>query len=266
MVLPLTPKQPQKVPLFKKRRFHLYHFKQKSLFLLPNLFSLGNAFFGFCSLIFIAREALVAGAYAILLGGLMDMLDGRIARYTGNSSAIGVQLDSLCDAVSFCVAPAFLMYFWQLKTFGIFGFLGCVFFLLTGIFRLARFNITHGAQAVYFLGIPTTIAACTLIVIFLNFENITFTCLYSWLLCAVVTLLGFLMISSFKFPTLKHLKKRWYTLGMLTAVAVNMILGFIKVSLIALCCYFLFVLIENIRLAFFSRTHSSDVWFLRKSN
>ncbi len=235
--------------LLSKRPFRFYPLKQKSLSLLPNLFTLGNAFFGFCSLIFVARESLIAGAYAILLGGLMDMLDGRIARYSGNASALGLQLDSLCDAVSFCVAPAFLIYFWQLKHFGILGLFVSALFLLAGVLRLARFNITHEAQTVYFLGIPTTIAAITLVLLFLNLEHITLSRTHNWFILTVVALLSFLMISPIKFPTLKHLKKKWYAIGILATIAFLMIFGFIKVGLVTIACYFIYAFIENILLA-----------------
>lgn len=251
MGLRATPKLPLKIRLFllKRRRFPLPPLKQKGLSLLPNLFTLGNAFFGFSALVFVAREDFVAGAYAILLGSLMDMLDGRIARYAGTSSELGLQLDSLCDAVSFCVAPAFLMFFWQLQTLGILGFCACALFLLTGVLRLARFNITHDAQTVYFLGIPTTIAAISLIVLFLNFQHIIFTPAQLWLLLGLVTLLSILMVSKLKFPTLKHIKRRWYAFGILATLVFFMVFGCIKMGFIVICCYFLFALEENIRLA-----------------
>lgn len=261
MVLQPTPQPPPKVALsFKKRRFRFYPFKQKSLSLLPNLFTLGNAFFGFSSLIFVTKEAFIAGAYAILLGGLMDMLDGRLARYAGSTSDLGLQLDSLCDAISFCVAPAFLMYFWQLKNLGLLGFAACAFFLLTGIFRLARFNLTHDAQTIYFLGIPTPLAAGTLVVFFLNFASHPFSRLQILLLFMLTLTLSILMVSSFKFPTLKHLKKQWCALGTLAALAFFMIFGLTKVGLIVIIGYFLFAFEENARLIFthkYPKKHSN---------
>ena len=235
--------------LWKRRQLRSYQFRKKGLSLLPNLFTLGNAFFGFCALIFVAQEAFVAGAYAILIGALTDMLDGRIARYTGCASTLGLQLDSLCDAISFCVAPAFFMYFWQLKSLGVIGFIVSAFFLLSGVLRLARFNVTHQAQSNYFIGVPTTIAACSLMVIFLNLEN-TILCRYhAWYLLVIVLLLALLMISTLKFPTLKQLKKKWYALGILGAAAFLLIFGFIQVSFIMLSCYFMFAIIDNIRMA-----------------
>lgn len=259
MVMQPTPQQqPPKISLsLKKRRFRLYPFKQKSLSLLPNLFTLGNAFFGFCSLVFVAKESLVAGAYVILLGGLMDMLDGRLARYAGSTSDLGLQLDSLCDAISFCVAPAFLMYFWQLRNLGILGFVACALFVLTGVLRLARFNITHEAQTLYFRGIPTTIAASTLVVFFLNFAKHTFGRSQILLLLALVTSLSLLMVSSLKFPTLKHLKKQWCALGTLAILAFFMIFGLTKMGLIVISCYFLFAFIENIRLVIAHQQHKT---------
>ncbi len=252
--------------LWRKRKLRSYQFRKKGLSLLPNLFTLGNAFFGFCALVFVAREALVAGAYSILIGGLMDMLDGRIARYTGCASTLGLQLDSLCDAISFCVAPAFFMYFWQLKGLGVIGFIVSAFFLLSGVFRLARFNVTNQAQSNYFFGVPTTIAACSLMVIFLNLEN-TILCRYhSWYLLIIVLLLSFLMISTLKFPMLKKLKKKWYALGILSAIAFLMIFGFMQVGFIMLSFYFMFAIIDNIRMAVISSFTSPISSALKKGS
>lgn len=230
---------------------HLARFrpiKRRSISLLPNLFTLGNAFFGFSSLVFIAKENFVAGAYAILLGSLMDMLDGRIARYTGSASDLGLQLDSLCDAISFCVAPAFLFYFWQLEPLGVLGLGACAFFLLTGVLRLARFNITHSAQTIYFLGVPTTLSAITLVLVSLNFQNVDFTLMQRWLILCLVITLGFLMISKIKFPALKKIKNTWYAVFFLMSLASFITFGCLKLGLFFVCFYFLFALEENIRI------------------
>lgn len=219
--------------------FKYYKIRQRSLAVLPNLFTLGNAFFGFCSLIFVARDTLWLGAYAIILGGMMDALDGRIARYTGNATSLGLQLDSLCDALSFCVAPAFLMYFWHLHKIGFLGLLGAIFFVLTGIFRLARFNITADVQKTHFLGLPTTIAALTLIVYFLAYFKSSFLLRYHYITFFVTMLLSFLMVSSIAFPTGKYLGKKWYACFAFIGLAGLCIFGFVRVGLYAISFYLL---------------------------
>lgn len=230
------------VPEYKKkrrRRFFRFLRFRRNVALLPNLFTLGNAFFGFCSIVFSAQGDLVAAAYFILLGALMDMLDGRIARMLGVSSDLGLQLDSLCDAISFCLAPAFLMYTWELKYAGFLGFLSCSLFLVSGIFRLARFNITSGEQSVFFLGIPTTIAGCFLATMLINAQEIAFTPPQTLGLILIVTVLSYLMISTVPFPTFKHLKKRWAILATLFIGAFIISMGFIKVLMLIFLSYFL---------------------------
>ncbi|MFN8091403.1 MAG: CDP-alcohol phosphatidyltransferase family protein [Vicinamibacteria bacterium] len=92
------------------------HFRRGTS-LLPSLFSTGNLFLGFWSIIktldgrFEQAAPLIGGAV------ILDMLDGRIARMTGTQSEFGAQLDSLSDAVSFGVAPALMAYVWALSIF-----------------------------------------------------------------------------------------------------------------------------------------------------
>lgn len=223
-----------------------YNLKQRSIALLPNLFTLGNAFFGFSSLVFVAQGAFVAGAFSILLGSLMDALDGRIARFTGNASLLGLQLDSLCDAISFCVAPAFLMYFWQLKRLGIVGFLACGLFVVLGVLRLARFNITADQQFIYFKGLPTTLAASCLVLTFLTYNTVTFTVGSRIFLLLGVVSLAMLMVSSCSFPTGKRIKKTWAAGAGLFMVIALSLFGFITAAFWMLALYLIGTLVWNI--------------------
>jgi len=100
----------------KKKRFWVTRRRSKMVFargvsIIPHLFTLGNAFFGFISIIFASQGLFVAASHFILMGALMDALDGRIARLLQAESPIGVELDSLCDAITFCLSPAILMYY-----------------------------------------------------------------------------------------------------------------------------------------------------------
>lgn len=146
--------------------------------LLPNLFTVGNAICGFVALTWIANTQIEDGqilnpqnlrnaAWAILLGMACDVLDGRIARFTGATSELGAQLDSLADLVTFGLAPAAFVATlhrvgnwhpaWQQVAwvFGLAYFLGA-------LLRLARFNVEHGPeeeQHLCFKGLPTPGAA-----------------------------------------------------------------------------------------------------------
>ncbi len=106
--------------------------------ILPDLLSLSNAVLGFIAIVLFASGAIEIGARLILLAGVIDGLDGFTARRTGGTD-LGKELDSLADAVSFGVAPAFLVYNIS-KTLGIPAVLSG-FFLISALVRLAAYNI-----------------------------------------------------------------------------------------------------------------------------
>jgi len=91
---------------------------------------------------------------------VLDMLDGRIARMTGTTSAFGVEFDSLADVISFGVAPAILSFRWGLEPLGQIGWAAGFLFVSAAAVRLARFNIQSGTQDKrYFVGLPSPAAA-----------------------------------------------------------------------------------------------------------
>src|ERR671937_2868012 len=90
---------------------------------------------------------------------VLDMLDGRIARLTGTTSAFGLEFDSLADIVSFGVAPAVLSFAWGLQPLGRLGWAAGFMFVACAGMRLARFNIQTGGDKRYFVGMPSPAAA-----------------------------------------------------------------------------------------------------------
>ncbi|MFA6527078.1 MAG: CDP-diacylglycerol--serine O-phosphatidyltransferase [Candidatus Babeliales bacterium] len=225
------------------RRFKL----RRGVRALPNILTLGNAFFGFCSIVATAQGDLFAGAYFILIGALMDGLDGRVARFAGVTSDLGLQLDSLCDGISFCLAPAFLVYYWQLHNLGFVGLVGASFFLLMGLLRLARFNITHDEQTVYFLGLPTTIAGCFLATLSLNMQSHIYSLGHAEIFFFVTLTLAMLMISKIYFPTFKHMRKSYYSWAFAMFLAFTIIMGLLKVLFVLFMLYFIFTFAECLR-------------------
>jgi CDP-diacylglycerol---serine O-phosphatidyltransferase len=190
----------------RRRRKRLERIKE-ALFFLPNLFTFCNAFLGFISLIFALKGRLIPAAYLIFWGAFFDAIDGRVARMIGVSSAIGVQLDSLSDMVTFCVAPAFLFYVWQLHQLSWIGMIICAGFALAGLMRLARFNLIHDQQTKFFLGLPTTIAGCFLascLLAFSQYRNLLTSILFAFLIIA----LSWLMVSAIPFPAFKQRLKK----------------------------------------------------------
>lgn len=214
---------------------------KKSLSLLPHLFTLGNVFFGFCSIIFAAKDELFAAASFILLAALMDAVDGRVARLFGVTSSIGVQLDSLGDAISFCLAPSILFYSWQFKYLGFLGILFSSIFLFCGIIRLAKFNVTAHKQFIYFCGLPTTIAGCFLAVVVLNFFVLEKSFYFLFGVGFLFLFLSLLMISRIKFPTFKKrlfgINKYLYIVFFILSMIVASFMQFRRLLLISFVLY-----------------------------
>ena len=129
--------------------------------MLPNLLTSGNLFFGFLCMIRSLEGQFAWAASAIFIAALFDMLDGRVARMTKGTSEFGVQYDSLCDAVSFGVAPAFMMYQFGLFDVGRLGWVACFIYMASGTLRLARFNVQSsiGKAGGDFTGLPIPMAA-----------------------------------------------------------------------------------------------------------
>lgn len=158
---------------------------KSSIYLLPNLITAASLFFGLLAIKYSIDGRLahnesdfVFAAYAILAAGICDGLDGSIARLTRTQSSFGVQLDSLCDLISFGVAPALVVYNFALHDFFRLGF--CVVFIYAacGALRLARFNVQSslGKASGNFTGIPIPMAAAPLAVFVMAQGELT-----SWL-------------------------------------------------------------------------------------
>ena len=133
---------------------------RRGIYVLPTLFTLGNIFCGYLSIDSAVNHKFDQAAMLLFLAGVLDGLDGRVARLTGTTSAFGEQLDSLADVISFGVAPAFLVYLWALSDFGRLGLFVSFLFVVCGACRLARFNVqVHIVDKRFFVGLPIPSAA-----------------------------------------------------------------------------------------------------------
>ena len=132
-----------------------------AVYILPNLLTTGNLYFGFFSIVKSLQLQFGWAAASIFIASIFDVLDGRVARLTKSTSEFGVQYDSLCDLVSFGLAPAFLMYQFGLKDMGRLGWIVCFIFLSCGALRLARFNVQSAIDQDNddFTGLPIPMAA-----------------------------------------------------------------------------------------------------------
>lgn len=157
-----------------------------------NAVTLINLVFGCLSLISTLDGKYTIGAIYILASVVMDGLDGRIARRLGVISDIGKELDSLCDLVSFGVAPALLLYAQVLHSLpALLGLVAAVLYINCGAFRLARFNVLNIKE--YFVGIPITMAGGILALVSLGAAHLP-----PYLTLCIVLMLAFLMISNLR--------------------------------------------------------------------
>ncbi len=181
----------------------------RGLFVLPTLFTVGNLFCGYLSLWSSIRGTFELSAYLIIAAGVLDALDGRIARMTHSTSAFGEQYDSMADLVSFGVAPAVLAYSWGLADFHRLGWMVSFLFVVCGSMRLARFNIqAHVVDKRYFVGLPIPAAAGTVSTVVLATPERLVSKVWMGGLLGLTIILSYLMISTIRYRSFKDLDLR----------------------------------------------------------
>jgi len=184
---------------------------KRKLFLIPHFLTFANVFFGFLAVIKTLEYEFMAAAFCIIFAVFMDFLDGKVARALHTASPLGMELDSLSDAISFCFAPVVLLYSWYLWPMGLFGVFVLAVYLCSGLFRLARFNVLSSKKTKnFFVGLPTTSAAFFIALFVLNSRWISSSPLYfllhPFVLMAIVLLLSVLMVSAVPFPKVKRVR------------------------------------------------------------
>jgi CDP-diacylglycerol--serine O-phosphatidyltransferase len=156
-----------------------------------NIITLANLSLGGFAIIAGINGQLNLSLLLIFLAALADRFDGMVARKFNCESELGKQLDSMCDIISFGVAPALLIYQGILHEFGAPGTFFTVFYIGCGAFRLARFNIAENNG--YFTGLPITAAGCL--------ATLSFLAIPYWhpvFFLSLMIILSFLMVSPFK--------------------------------------------------------------------
>ena len=134
--------------------------RRRGIYLLPNLFTLGNLFAGFFAIVQAMNQRFELAAIAIIAAIVLDGMDGRVARLTNTQSAFGEQFDSLSDMTSFGIAPALVIYEWALQDLGRIGWAGAFVYCAGAALRLARFNANIGViDKRFFQGLPSPSAA-----------------------------------------------------------------------------------------------------------
>lgn len=180
-----------------------------SVCLLPNLLTTMSLFSGFYSIVSSINGHFFHAAVAIIIAAVFDGLDGRVARLTGTTSKFGMEYDSLCDLVSFGVAPAILTYLWVMQPYGRYGWLAAFLYVATTALRLARFNSqVEETPKNVFVGLPCPAAAGLIAtsVLFCRYVQIDSSYLDVSMLLMVYAL-SYLMVSSHHYSNFKHVSK-----------------------------------------------------------
>jgi CDP-diacylglycerol--serine O-phosphatidyltransferase len=193
----------------RRRRWEgLREKRSRSIFLLPSLLTTGNLFCGFLALLLTVQGRYTDAAIAIFVAMVMDLLDGRVARLMKATSQFGVEYDSLADVVSFCVAPAFLMYAFALAQLGRPAWFAAFLFAICGALRLARFNVFTGvADKRYFTGLSIPAAAGVLgsSVVFVGSLGLEPSRAVLVAMAGGTYLVALLMVSTFKYWSFKEI-------------------------------------------------------------
>lgn len=137
----------------------------RAVIVLPSTLTLGNLFFGVWAIVSAYNRNFTGAAWFVVSAGVLDMLDGRVARLSKTGSRFGAELDSLVDAISFGVAPAMIMYFLEFSTAGHFAWVICYAYVVSAVLRLARYNVqahTPPTGSGWFTGLPSPAAGMTL--------------------------------------------------------------------------------------------------------
>jgi len=188
----------------RKKRFEKERLR-RGIYFLPNFFTSLNLFCGFYAVIASINGKFVPAAVSILIAGVFDNLDGKIARATHTTSTFGVEYDSLADLISFGLAPGLMVYLWILQPLGRIGWLAAFLFVACGALRLARFNTqVSKVDSDHFVGLPIPAAAgmCAATIL-ICFKLGIATKVNPIVVLVMIYALSFLMVSSIRYNSFK---------------------------------------------------------------
>ena len=189
----------------EEKKFKIVESK-KTRYILPNILTIAGVCLGISSIKFSLDLNFNMAVIFITLAAILDALDGRIARLIKGTSEFGKELDSLTDFVSFGIAPAFILYFWELNNYGKLGWAITLIYSVCCVLRLARFNLTKIETSEewknnFFEGIPSpaggVLVLMPLILSISEFEFLNFN--YQIIVPIMFIIVSILLIS--KIPT-----------------------------------------------------------------
>ena len=212
----------------------------RGVYVLPSLFTVGNIFCGYYAVLATMHGLYSHAAYAIGIAIILDAFDGWIARMTNSSTAFGLQLDSLADVISFGIAPSVLALVWGLSAAdNRLAWTAAFTFTICGAMRLARFNIQTG-HLKHFVGLPIPAGGGAIAAVVHFFGDPIKDPVSANLMVACVFMVGFLMISTFRYSSLKSLTwgKKSYRTILLMALLVALIFYYSRPTLLALAAIY----------------------------
>ena len=170
---------------------------------IPNIFTLINMFLGFLSIVLIINNEPIKAGGLILIAGIFDVFDGKIARILGLESEFGMEFDSMADTISFCVVPSILIYSLYVDNMSkLVGTFISFMPLMFGTIRLAKFNINNPKKTdkSYTEGLTTPISTICLFSYLFFSQKINNNYGDPRIALMLVSILCMLMVSSISFP------------------------------------------------------------------
>ncbi len=184
---------------------------KKTRYLLPNILTLGGVCLGISSIKFSIDGNFSLSVTLILLAAIFDALDGRIARLIKGTSEFGKELDSLTDFVSFGIAPVFILYFWELNSYGKLGWAIALIYSVCCVLRLARFNLTkhddnHAWKNNFFEGIPSPAGGLIILIpLIYELSNFDFDLNLRFITPYLTIFIALMLVSKVPTPSLKKI-------------------------------------------------------------
>ena len=221
---------------------------RRGIYLLPNLLTTASLFSGFFSIVSAINGNFIASGMALFAAQMLDGLDGRVARLTNSQSLFGAQYDSLCDVISFGLAPAIIVFLWGLDSLGQTGWVFSFFYVAAAALRLARFNTYIGSEDSYFKGLPSPVAS-GMVVYYVwamssygiqGHEVGNFLAIFTAILTGCVSLLMVVNVPYYSFKEIE-LKKRVPFFSMLFVVFIFALIS-IDPPIVLVSCAFVYVL------------------------
>ena len=221
---------------------------RRGIYLLPNLLTTASLFSGFFSIVSAINGNFIASGMALFAAQMLDGLDGRVARLTNSQSLFGAQYDSLCDVISFGLAPALIVFLWGLDSLGQTGWVFSFFYVAAAALRLARFNTYIGSEDSYFKGLPSPVASGMVVYYVWAMSSYgiqggevgNFLAIFTAILTGCVSLLMVVNVPYYSFKEIE-LKKRVPFFSMLFVVFIFALIS-IDPPIVLVICAFVYVL------------------------